>query len=170
MSEHLLLALGADVFGAPATFDKGRRAVALYLKKVGVRPGTFFLENGSGLSRRSRIRPADLLAVLERAAADLSVGPDLLASLPLAGLDGTLLRRFEGSQATGFVRAKTGTLSGISALSGFAGFKDRRLLFSFLTGRAGKLRPVRRLHVSMAEGLVDYLRQVTALSSPVLAR
>jgi serine-type D-Ala-D-Ala carboxypeptidase/endopeptidase (penicillin-binding protein 4) len=166
VAEHLLLALGADVFGLPATFDKGRRAVGLYLKKLGLRPGSVFLENGSGLSRRSRIRPADLVTVLERAHDELGVGPDLLTSLPVAGLDGTLLRRFEGSQATGFVRAKTGTLSGISCLSGYAGFRDRRLLvFSLLAGRVRRLPPVRRLQAAMAEGLVEYLRQHAAGSA-----
>jgi D-alanyl-D-alanine carboxypeptidase len=97
--------------------------------------------------------------VLERAHADLVVGPDLLSSLPVAGLDGTLLRRFEGSHATGFVRAKTGTLSGISCLSGYAGYGDHRLVFSILTARVPRQGPVRRLQAAMAESLVDYLRQ-----------
>jgi D-alanyl-D-alanine carboxypeptidase len=70
-----------------------------------------------------------------------------------------MLRRFSpASTALGLVRAKTGTLSGISALSGFAGHGDRRLVFSFLTARVRRLPIVRRLHVTMAEALVDHLR------------
>ncbi len=159
VAEQLLLALGADLFGPPATFAKGRRAVELYLRGLGLRPGSVYFENGSGLSRKSRIRPAEMVRVLEALARDLASGPEVLSALPLAGVDGTMRRRFSPeSGAVGLVRAKTGTLSGISALSGFAGHGERRLVFSFLTARAYKLPRVRRLHVAMAETLVEYLR------------
>jgi D-alanyl-D-alanine carboxypeptidase/D-alanyl-D-alanine-endopeptidase (penicillin-binding protein 4) len=157
VAEHLFLALGADVFGPPATFDKGRRAVDAYLRNIGVQPGTYRIENGSGLSRRNRIRPADLVRVLETSATDLSLGPDLLASLPVAGRDGTLLRRFEGSPAVGHVRAKTGTLGGVSCLTGYAEYGGRHLVFTFFTGRVRRLPQARRLQVSMAEALVEDL-------------
>ncbi len=50
----------------------------------------------------------------------LSSAPSPRASLPIAGIDGTLRTRFAEDEATGLLRAKTGTLSGISALSGYA--------------------------------------------------
>lgn len=167
VAEQLLLALGADVFGAPATYAKGRRAVELYLRGLGLRPGSVYFENGSGLSRKSRMRPAEMVRVLEALSRDLELGPEALSALPLAGVDGTMRRRFSPeSGALGLVRAKTGTLSGISALSGFAGHGERRLVFSFLTARVPKLPRVRRLHAAMAEALVEYLRGVRPPGEP----
>jgi len=157
VAEHLLLALGADELGWPATFDKGLRALDLYLRTLGVKPGGQRLENGSGLSRRSLIRPADMVRILEGVYRDFGARPETLAALPVAGLDGTLRRRFGRSRAKGQVRAKTGTLSGVSCLSGYAGYQGRVLLFTFMSGRVR--RPgVRWKQEAMAGCLVDYLR------------
>lgn len=157
VAEHLLLALGADELGWPATFDKGLRALDLYLRSLGVRPG-HQLENGSGLSRRSLTRPADMVRVLEGVYRDFGARPETLASLPVAGLDGTLQRRFGRSRAKGLVRAKTGTLSGVSCLSGYAGYQERVLLFTFMAGRVRRGSGVRWKQEAMAGCLVDYLR------------
>lgn len=158
VAEHLLLALGADRFGWPATMDKGRRAVRRYLKRLGVEPQSTFLENGSGLSRRSSIHPVDMVGVLEGIYRDFGLQPELLSALPLAGVDGTLRRRLVRSRARGRVRAKTGTLSGSSCLSGYAAGGDGRvLLFTFLAGRVRKMPVVRWRQSAMAACLVDYL-------------
>jgi D-alanyl-D-alanine carboxypeptidase/D-alanyl-D-alanine-endopeptidase (penicillin-binding protein 4) len=159
VAEHLLLALGADRYGRPATFEKGQRVLADYLKRFGVKPGEYRVENGSGLSRRSRIRPADLMRVLEGIHRDFGARPELMAALPLAGVDGTLRRRFKGSRARGLVRAKTGTLSGVSCLSGFVGGINKRvLLFTFMAGRVRRTPVVLWQQTAMAGCLVDYLR------------
>jgi D-alanyl-D-alanine carboxypeptidase/D-alanyl-D-alanine-endopeptidase (penicillin-binding protein 4) len=160
VAEQLLLALGASTFGAPATYAKGRRAVAGYLGRVGIPPGTYRLENGSGLSRRSRMRPADLVAVLERLHQDLGTGPEIRASLPVAGQDGTLRRRFRGTIFEGAMRAKTGTLSGILSLSGYIGHRGRRLTFSFLTARVHSYPASRRMQRRLSECMMGYLRRV----------
>jgi len=166
VAEHLLLAIGAARFDAPATFDKGLRALSGYLKRFGVKPGRVRLENGSGLSRRSRIRPEDLMRVLEGIHRDFGARPELTAALPLAGVDGTLRRRFKGSRARGLVRAKTGTLSGVSCLSGWVGGIDGRVvLFTFMAGRVRRTPAVLWQQTAMAGCLVDYLR-TSASSAP----
>jgi len=166
MAELMLLAAGAKQFEPPASFEKGRRVVEQYVRSLGLRPGAVRVQNASGLAWATSIRPADLVRVLEVLQADRTIGAEVIASLPVAGRDGTLRRRFEGSTAAGHIIAKTGTLSGISALSGFAEHNGRRLIFSFLTSRVRRMRPVRRLHVTMAEHLVDYLRAVAPASRP----
>jgi D-alanyl-D-alanine carboxypeptidase/D-alanyl-D-alanine-endopeptidase (penicillin-binding protein 4) len=160
VAEHLLLALGADLYGPPATYEKGRAALARYLERFGVQPGTYFLENGSGLSRRSRMRPVDLVTVLEGIFHDFAVGPEIQSSLPMAGRDGTLRRRFRGTSAEGVIRAKTGTLSGTLCLTGYAANRDRLLFFSFLAARVRRIPSVRWLQVKMSECLTGYLRRV----------
>lgn len=159
VAEHLLLALGAGRFGWPATLDKGRLATQGYLKRLGLPPGTYRFENGSGLSRRSAIRPADLVRVLEGIYLDFGARAELLSALPLAGLDGTLQRRrFERSRIRARIRAKTGTLSGVSCLSGYAGGADGRvLLFTFLSGQVRRMPVVRWRQVALVGCLVDYL-------------
>ena len=76
------------------------------------------LENGSGLSRMERIKPAQLAALLQ-AAHDGPQGPELLAMLPVAGVDGTLRRRMKGTAAEGRARMKTGTLRDTFTLAGY---------------------------------------------------
>lgn len=76
------------------------------------------LENGAGLSRVERATASQLAGLL-LASAKGPHGPELLATLPVAGVDGTLARRFKGSAAEGRARMKTGTLRDVVALAGF---------------------------------------------------
>ncbi len=122
--------------GLPASFAGGARAVdatlAALLAEVGVGRGAVALVDGSGLSRDNRLQPAALARLLARVAGgeDPRLAP-LLSGLPVAGFDGTLTRRFRGADAApaaGIVRAKTGTLDGVSALAGLLRTADGRLL------------------------------------------
>jgi serine-type D-Ala-D-Ala carboxypeptidase/endopeptidase (penicillin-binding protein 4) len=104
--------------GAPASFAGAVTAVRDELSGIGVNIGTGLVD-GSGLAASDRISPAALVALL--AAATGSAHPalhDLLAALPVAGWTGTLADRFTGTAAAGSVRAKTGTLTSVSALAG----------------------------------------------------
>lgn len=76
------------------------------------------LDNGSGLSRAERVSPASLAAMLA-AAWQGPYAPELLSSLPLAGVDGTLSRRLKGTPAEGRARLKTGTLRNVVGLAGY---------------------------------------------------
>ncbi|MDQ2777943.1 MAG: D-alanyl-D-alanine carboxypeptidase, partial [Pseudomonadota bacterium] len=75
------------------------------------------LDNGSGLSRSARITPRQLAQLLRVAWSDPQA-PDLLASLPVAGVDGTMRRRLKDSAATGVARLKSGTLRNVTAVAG----------------------------------------------------
>jgi D-alanyl-D-alanine carboxypeptidase/D-alanyl-D-alanine-endopeptidase (penicillin-binding protein 4) len=160
VAERIFQTTGAELFGAPATADKGQRAIKEYLTSVGLRPGTFVPANGSGLAHTNRITPDALVHLLRRLYYDISVAPDFLQSLAVAGIDGTIRQRFLGTDAVGLVRAKTGTLSGVSCLSGYVGHKDDVIVFSILVQgfRQRRLHDVRRAQVSMVNAMLRFLR------------
>jgi D-alanyl-D-alanine carboxypeptidase/D-alanyl-D-alanine-endopeptidase (penicillin-binding protein 4) len=114
-------ALGRQVAlasGQPASFAGAAAATAAVLQRLGV-PG-FALRDSSGLSPLDRVQPRAVALLLAKAAGDPTYAP-LLSGLPVAGFDGTLGKRYRrppSSAAAGAVRAKTGTLNGVSALAG----------------------------------------------------
>jgi serine-type D-Ala-D-Ala carboxypeptidase/endopeptidase (penicillin-binding protein 4) len=118
MARHLLLTLGAEAFGAPATEQKGRDAIRDWLRSRSIRIPGFALDNGSGLSRSERISARGLGQVLDLAWHSPFM-PELAASLPLSATDGTVRRRFNSAGMQGRLRLKTGTLDDVSALAGF---------------------------------------------------
>ncbi|MBO9522556.1 MAG: D-alanyl-D-alanine carboxypeptidase/D-alanyl-D-alanine-endopeptidase [Nocardioidaceae bacterium] len=111
------------VTGAGASFAGGATAVSSVLGKLGVPMAGSVLRDGSGLSRENRLTPDALLAVLRLAgASDHPRLREVLTGLPVAGFTGSLQWRFEKgpADAKGRVRAKTGTLTGVSGLAGVA--------------------------------------------------
>ncbi len=135
-AEQLARALGALVSG-DGSFAGGRAAVQAQIEKlVGPWPG-LAIDDGSGLSRRNRVSAACLATVLAAAAAR-PWGEVFVQSLPEGG-EGTLRRRLRQPGAS-CVRAKTGTLRDVSALSGYVDRSDgRRFAFVILVneGRRG---------------------------------
>ena len=160
VAEAIYKTLGGELYGAPGTLAKGSRAVIDFLSAEGIKPGGYKIINGSGLTHENRITPSDLAALLRKIYFDLAVAPDFLASLAIAGVDGTIRNRFLGTDAVGLVRAKTGTLTGVSALSGYVGDKDDVLVFTiFVEGfRHRKVNEVRRAQVQMVEAMLKFLR------------
>jgi D-alanyl-D-alanine carboxypeptidase/D-alanyl-D-alanine-endopeptidase (penicillin-binding protein 4) len=135
-----LARLVAGAGGEPASFAGAAAAVAARLTTLGVDLTGTRLVDGSGLSRADRLTPRLLVGVLAAAASGRH--PQLrpvLSGLPVAGFSGTLDDRFvtgPARLAAGQVRAKTGTLSGVSTLAGITVDADGRLLaFAVLADR-----------------------------------
>ena len=115
----------------PASFSGGSAAVREVLAGLGVDTDGARFFDGSGLSRKDRLAPETLLAVLELAASNRH--PELrpvAANLPVAGWTGSLIDRFISGDPAGLgrVRAKTGTLSGVHGLAGFTTDRDGTVL------------------------------------------
>lgn len=126
----------------PATAEGARRRVQGWLAAKGVAMPELVLDNGSGLSRSERIS-AEGLSQLLLAAWQSPVMPELMSSLPLAGVDGTLKKRLNGSAATGRAHLKTGYLESVRAIAGYVlDNAGRRWVVVFLINdarsRAGK--------------------------------
>jgi D-alanyl-D-alanine carboxypeptidase/D-alanyl-D-alanine-endopeptidase (penicillin-binding protein 4) len=118
-AEAILRSLGAESDPThSSSAAAGLEAVQHALTELGVDPSSYTLSDGSGLSRLNAISPEALVQTLQ-AMAQSPFAATYLDSLPLAGETGTLRNRFAGTPARGNVRAKTGTISGVLALSGY---------------------------------------------------
>ena len=118
MSRTLFLTLGAERDGAPGTLKKARHAVSIWLADRGIDPSKLILDNGSGLSRNTRISAASMAQLLGEAYAAPTM-PQFLSSLSIAGVDGTMRKRFKRSPIKGRAHIKTGTLRGATAVAGY---------------------------------------------------
>jgi D-alanyl-D-alanine carboxypeptidase/D-alanyl-D-alanine-endopeptidase (penicillin-binding protein 4) len=117
MARHLLLTLGKERFGNPATVEKGAAAIADWGHERGFDLAGVDIDNGSGLSRSTHISVLQMANILS-AAYHSRFAPEYLASFPLAGMDGTLRARMKSSPA-GSVRLKTGHLDSVSGVAGY---------------------------------------------------
>ncbi len=161
MAEQVLKTLGAETGGRPGTWAKGIEAVSSYLERIGIARADYKMTNGSGLYDSNRFSPTQLVSLLRAAYRDFRYSADYLGSLALAGADGTIGHRMAGGLAERFVRAKTGTLLGISCLSGYAGAPGKSpLVFSILMNDLGDAATprARKVQDQIAEVLVTYLR------------
>lgn len=138
-AEQMLKTLGAHRFGSPGSFVSGARAVGEYLVGLGFSRDDFRIEDGSGLSYDNHLSAAILVRVLEDLYRAPELRADFLCSLAIAGVDGTLRNRFLNDEHLGRIMAKTGSLAGVSSLSGLAFSRSRGpLFFSILTNGIGK--------------------------------
>ncbi len=117
MARHLFLTLGKERFGAPATLDKGARAIAEWAREHTLDLQDIEIDNGSGLSRTTHISALQMAGVLG-AAYHSRYAPEFIASLPMAGVDGTMKSRMRNAPA-GSVRLKTGHLDDVSGVAGY---------------------------------------------------
>jgi len=130
MARQVFLTLGNDT--APATAERSRQRIGDWLNARGLRFAELEIENGSGLSRRERIS-ADSLNRLLLDAWKNPVMPEYISSLPIVGIDGTMKKRLNGSEATGRAHIKTGTLDGVKTAAGYAlDAQGRRYVVIFL--------------------------------------
>jgi D-alanyl-D-alanine carboxypeptidase/D-alanyl-D-alanine-endopeptidase (penicillin-binding protein 4) len=132
-ADQILKAIGARVLGAPGSFEKGSLEIKRLLTVLGLTEEEFRMYDGSGLSRYNLISPHGIVKVLAGALAQTDIRPEFLSSLPVAGVDGTLESRMGGSHSLRRVRAKTGTMRGVSSLSGYVLMNDNReVIFSII--------------------------------------
>jgi D-alanyl-D-alanine carboxypeptidase/D-alanyl-D-alanine-endopeptidase (penicillin-binding protein 4) len=125
MTRQLLLTLGAEGLEPPGTTAKGIEVVQALLAERGIADGSLVMKNGAGLSRDARVS-ARMLVDLLRAAYLSPYSHEFIASLSLAGLDGTTRGRFGADAGNGVMHVKTGRLDHVSALAGFAHGNDGR--------------------------------------------
>jgi D-alanyl-D-alanine carboxypeptidase/D-alanyl-D-alanine-endopeptidase (penicillin-binding protein 4) len=154
MAEMVLRTMGAEIHGRGTT-EAGLDVLRAYLTRIGVPATDYVIRNGSGLSRETRIAPSVLTAVLIDMAHDAKVGSEFIASLSIAGKDGTLGSRL--TDVAGLIRGKTGTLGGVHCLAGYAMGSDGEIYaYAFLVNDLrGSLDAVKALQD-------DFLREIVA--------
>jgi serine-type D-Ala-D-Ala carboxypeptidase/endopeptidase (penicillin-binding protein 4) len=116
VTRHLFLTLGIAHDGSPGTPEKSRAALAAWLEQRGLSAPGVFIDNGSGLSRETRFTAALLGRMLLDAWAHPQM-PELMSSLPISAVDGTLRSRYNDEMA-GRLYLKTGRLEGVASIAG----------------------------------------------------
>ena len=124
MTRHLFLTLGLEHADGPATAEKGRAAVEAWLEARELEMPGLFIENGSGLSRRTRVTAAGFGAMLLDAWNHPQMA-DLMSSMPIAALDGTMRRRY-GGEMTGRAYLKSGRLDQAASIAGVVQSRNGR--------------------------------------------
>ncbi len=100
------------------TLQRAEREMRSWLRGHDIDDAGLVLDNGSGLSRSERIKPVQMAALLKVAQQSIWA-PEVMASLPLAGMDGTMRSRLKDSPAAGRARIKTGGLNNVVAAAGY---------------------------------------------------
>jgi D-alanyl-D-alanine carboxypeptidase/D-alanyl-D-alanine-endopeptidase (penicillin-binding protein 4) len=157
MARHLLLTMGGERFGYPATLEKGAAAVAEWSAERGLDLQGVDIDNGSGLSRSTHISALQMGKVLS-AAYRSRYAPEFLASLPLAGVDGTLRSRMRSLPA-GAVRLKTGHIDGVSGVAGYvtAGSGKTYVLVCLVNHPRADLGAGEPVHAALVTWILDNL-------------
>ena len=142
----------------PATTQCGVEVLSEFLSGLGVNSEGYRIADGSGLSRLNKISANTIAMVLAGMKKNEVLWPEFAASLSIAGVDGTLEDRFLKSSLKGKVRAKTGHLTGVNALSGYVPSKSGHLLaFSMIFNNfSGYHSTVERLQEKVLEAAARY--------------
>src|SRR5712692_4409305 len=137
LHSEMLLRTVARQKGVWATPDDLMKIPAEFYEAAGIAPGDVIQTDASGLSRHDLVTPRAIVTLLGYAQKQAWFGP-YYASLPVAGVDGTLEDRMKNTPAAGHIHAKTGSVEHVRTLSGFAETPGgRRLIFSFLSNNQG---------------------------------
>ncbi len=168
IAETLVKTLGREIKGIPGTTAQGLEVVREEATKLGVNTAGFKYVSGSGLTRDNRTSAEQFIQLLNSAYLDFDVLPEILSSLPIAGRDGTLKKRLKGTSAYGRLRAKTGSIDGVSTLVGVVQSKGGELLgFSVLmndrTKNPGAMRPWQNY---FGQALADFNRKTPLSEKP----
>jgi D-alanyl-D-alanine carboxypeptidase/D-alanyl-D-alanine-endopeptidase (penicillin-binding protein 4) len=157
-AENTLKVIAAEKGGPPGTSMQGISIVNDFLSSLGIDTTSYLMVDGSGVSHYNLINAETIVELLSKMYRQRELCGLFEASLPVAGIDGTLEDRMKGTAAEGNVRAKTGTLSGVSSLSGYLHTQDGDVLaFSILVQNfIGSPRPYRNAQDRIVELLAGF--------------
>jgi D-alanyl-D-alanine carboxypeptidase/D-alanyl-D-alanine-endopeptidase (penicillin-binding protein 4) len=151
-AETLLKLLGAE-FGGSGTTAAGASVVERFARSKGT--GVHAVD-GSGLTRSNRASPQQVVRLLE-AMGRSPLGEDFVSDLALSGREGTVAARMRGTAAEARCRVKTGTLTGVSNLSGYCfGADGTETIFSILMGSVGDIGYAHTQQDLMAAAIAAY--------------
>ena len=153
----LFKAIGSQTHGVPGSWKSGSKAIREFLATVvKMDPRDLVFLDGSGLSRYNLIAPSQMTEFLVWNYRNSKYGYEFMSALPVGGVDGTLKSRFTEPSYKGKVRAKTGTMTGISSLSGFC-FPDNSdpLVFTIMIN--GAVKPASELRATIIDPITNLL-------------
>jgi len=118
MARMLVYSLAGDIAAPPFTRTSGLNVIMRELKKNNLDTSKLIIENGSGLSRETRLTGKFLFQFLKNAW-EKPYMPEFISSMPIAGVDGTARKRFQHPGQVGAMHLKTGSLEDVSAIAGY---------------------------------------------------
>jgi D-alanyl-D-alanine carboxypeptidase/D-alanyl-D-alanine-endopeptidase (penicillin-binding protein 4) len=118
-AEMIFKSLGGEAKGRPAKSADASEVVGKWLDRIGASDPDMVIKNGSGLFDANRVTAWSTVKILKWAWRDPAVQPEFVAQLSVGGVDGSLHKRFRNEATRRRVRAKTGTLDDVIALSGY---------------------------------------------------
>jgi len=128
-AEMLLLALGEKYFGKPTTSQKGIDVIKFFIDSLNLKHKNYRIVDGSGVSHYNLVSVELIIKLLKYMYKQpKGIFETFLNSLPISGIDGTLKNRMKNDITLSKVFAKTGTLSGVSCLSGYMKNKNDELI------------------------------------------
>ncbi|MDR3608981.1 MAG: D-alanyl-D-alanine carboxypeptidase/D-alanyl-D-alanine-endopeptidase [Ignavibacteriaceae bacterium] len=119
LAECLFKTIGAESSKQKGNSFYSTQAIINFLEENGVYLKGSSVVDGSGISRFDQVTPISISGILEKMYFDVANFDNYYKSLSIAGVDGTLRYRFKGTSAENNLHGKTGTLDGISSLSGY---------------------------------------------------
>ncbi|MFY9260463.1 MAG: D-alanyl-D-alanine carboxypeptidase/D-alanyl-D-alanine-endopeptidase [Gallionella sp.] len=151
MARQLFLSLGTRT---PASIESSTAAIQQWLTSQHLSFPELILENGAGLSRKERISAQHLADLLQYNATS-PISAELVASLPILGVDGTLKKRFQDHAGRGHAHIKTGSLTGVKSIAGYVSGKNgKQWIVVFIVNHA------RAAYSGVAQdALVEWLEQ-----------
>src|ERR1051326_5503645 len=156
-AENLLKTVAAERRGSPGATLNGLYVMKEFMTSLGIDTTAMILADGSGVSFYNLVSPGTILRLLQYEYADKQSFSHFYESLPVGGVDGTLKNRMKGTRAEGNVHEKTGTITGVSALSGYVTTLDgKSVAFSILINHfPSKLRELRDVQDRIVEILAN---------------
>ena len=133
-AEMTVFALAEKFYGKPASAKNGIDVIDSMIQIIGLKPEDYRIVDGSGVSHYNVVTTELLSAILKYLYTEKPELYEILYhSFPIAGVDGTLENRMRNTSAENNVHAKTGTITGVSTLSGYVNSKvDHLLAFSIM--------------------------------------
>jgi len=147
LAECLFKTIGAVASGQQGNAFYSTQTILSYIADNGIFSKGTAIVDGSGISRYDQITVGAVVGLLEKMYFDIANFDDFYNSLSIAGVDGTLRRRLKGTFAENNFRGKTGTLNGVSSLSGYLTCENGEdlivsIFFEFSRGGAGFHRDI----------------------------
>ncbi|MFA5404385.1 MAG: D-alanyl-D-alanine carboxypeptidase/D-alanyl-D-alanine-endopeptidase [Ignavibacteria bacterium] len=153
--------IGANYKSPPGTLKNGSAAVIDFLSSIGVTRSNYEILEGSGLTRYNLVTSDLYMQVLKYMFDDVKNFDSFYASLPVGGIDGTLKDRMQGTEAEKNVHAKTGTINGVSTLTGYAISRDNEpiIFYIAMNGTGTNSKPYRKKQDDICELICKFSRK-----------
>jgi serine-type D-Ala-D-Ala carboxypeptidase/endopeptidase (penicillin-binding protein 4) len=153
--------IGANYNSPPGTLKNGSNAVMDFLSSIGVARNNYEILEGSGLTRYNFVTSDMYIQILKYMFDDEKNFDSFYSTLPIAGVDGTLKDRMNGTEAEKNVHAKTGTINGVSTLTGYAISRDNEpiIFYIAMNGIGTNNKPYRKKQDDICELICRFSRK-----------